>query len=106
VECNEQKHHEQIGYGQISLSYSSIDAWFETKSHKARQKAAGGALSVKLEKYLSRPDYEVHISFIETFKKDFREMVLAVPGGFEFRDADSERDLNERAWKHVSQNIS
>ena len=51
-----------------------------TKSHKARQKAAGSALSVKLEKYLSRPDYEGHISFIETFHKDFRKMVLAAPG--------------------------
>lgn len=106
MECHEQKHPEQIGYGQISLSYSSIDAWFETKSHKARQKAAGGALSVKLEKYLSRPDYESTSRSLRLFKKDFRKMVLAVPGGFEPRDADSERDLNERAWKHVSQNIS
>jgi hypothetical protein len=50
---------------------------------------------VKLEKYLSRPDYEGDISFIETFTKDFRKMVLAAPGGFKLRDADSERDLNE-----------
>ena len=34
----------------------------------------------ELEKYLSRPDYEGHISFIETFHKDFRKMVLAAPG--------------------------
>jgi hypothetical protein len=66
-----------------------------TKSHKARQKAAGSALSVKLEKYLSRPDYEGHISFIETFPKDFRKMVLAAPRRIRTRDADSERDLNE-----------
>jgi hypothetical protein len=77
-----------------------------TKSHKARQKTAGGALSVKLEKYLPRPDYEGHISFIETFVKDFRKMVLAAPRGFEPRDADSERDLNESGWKHVSQDVS
>jgi hypothetical protein len=40
-----------------------------TKSHKTRQKAAGSALSVKLEKYLSRPRLRGHISFIETFSR-------------------------------------
>jgi hypothetical protein len=73
---------------------------------KARQKAAGSALSVKLEKYLSRPDYEGRISFIETFHEGLPQEGFAAPGGFEPRDADSERDLNESGWKHVSQNIS
>src|SRR5437899_3845019 len=66
-----------------------------TKSHKARQKAAGSALSVKLEKYLSRPDYEGHISFIETFHEGLPQDGIGCPRGFEPRDADSERDLNE-----------
>ena len=66
------------------------------KSHKARQKAAGSALSVKLEKYLSRPDYEGHITFIETFHEGLpQDRIGCPPGGFEPRDADSERDLNE-----------
>ena len=67
MECHEQKYHEQIsfGYGQISLSF--YRCLVRMKSHKAKQKAAGSALSVKLEKYLSRSDYEGHISFIETF---------------------------------------
>jgi hypothetical protein len=91
------KHHEQISLGAVrSHCLTPYDRCLvRTKSHKARQKAAGSALSVKLEKYLSRPDYEGRISFIETFPKDFRTMVLAAPGGFEPRDADSERDLNE-----------
>jgi hypothetical protein len=59
------------------------------------QKAAGSALSVKLEKYPSRPDYEATFRSLRPFTKDFRKMVLAAPGGFEPRDADSERDLNE-----------
>ena len=42
--------------------YSLYRCLVRTKFHKARQKAAGSALSVKLEKYLSRPDYEGHIS--------------------------------------------
>ena len=66
-----------------------------TKSQKTRQKAAGSALSVKLEEYLSRPDYEATFRSLRLFTKDFRKMVLAAPGGFEPRDADSERDLNE-----------
>src|SRR6266702_7061602 len=47
-----------------------------TKSHKARQKAAGSALGVKLEKYLSRPDYEATFRSLRLFTKDFRKMVL------------------------------
>jgi hypothetical protein len=59
-------------------------------------KGPGSALSVKLEKYLSRPDYEATFrSLRDFFTKDFRKMVLAAAGGFEPRDADSERDLNE-----------
>ena len=50
---------------------------------------------LKLEKYLSRPDYEATFRSLRLFTKDFRKMVLAAPGGFEPRDADSERDLNE-----------
>jgi hypothetical protein len=46
------------------------------------------ALSVKLEKCLSRPDCKGHISFIETHHE-------VLPGGIRTRDADSERDLNE-----------
>ena len=96
MECHEQKHHEQIsfGYGQISLSF--YRCLVRMKSQKAKQKAAGSALSVKLEKHLSRPDYEATFrSLRDFFTKDFRKMVLAAPGGFELRDADSERDLNE-----------
>ena len=52
-----------------------------TKSHKARQKAAGSALSVKLEKYLSRPDYEGHISFIETFHEGLPQDGIGCPPG-------------------------
>lgn len=91
---------------QISLSYSFIDAPVRTKSHKARQKAAGSALSVKLEKYLSRPDREGHISFIETFHEGLPHDGIGCPRGirkFEPRDADSERDLSESA---SAQNIS
>src|SRR6266568_7111068 len=66
-----------------------------TKSHKTRHKAAGSALSVQLEKNLSRPDYEGHISFIETFHEGLPQDGIGSPRGFEPRDADSERDLNE-----------
>ena len=52
-----------------------------TKSHKARQKAAGSALSVKIEKYLSRPDYEGHISFIETFHEGLPQDGIGCPPG-------------------------
>jgi hypothetical protein len=52
-----------------------------TKSHKARQKAAGSALSMKLEKYLSRPSYESHISFIETFHEGLRQEGIGWPRG-------------------------
>ena len=69
MECHEQKHHEQISLAtvQISLSYSLYRCLVRTMSPKARHKAAGSALSVKLEQYLSRPDHEGHISFTETF---------------------------------------
>ena len=52
------------------------------KSHKARQKAAGSALSVKLEKYLSRHDYEGHISFIETFHEGLPQDGIGCPDAF------------------------
>jgi hypothetical protein len=52
-----------------------------TKSHKARQKAAGSVLSVKLEKYLSRPDYEGHISFIETLHEGLPQDGIGCPRG-------------------------
>jgi hypothetical protein len=51
------------------------------KSHKARQKAAGSALSVKIEKYLSRPDYEGHITFIETFHEGLAQDGSGSPPG-------------------------
>jgi hypothetical protein len=78
VECHEQKHHEPDLI--VLLLYRCL---VRTKSHKARQKAAGSALSVKLEKYLSRPDYEGHISFIETFHEGLPQDVIGSPGGFE-----------------------
>ena len=52
-----------------------------TKSHKARQEAGGSALSVKLEKYLSGPDYEGHISFIETFHEGVPQDGIGCPRG-------------------------
>jgi hypothetical protein len=61
----------------LLVKYSLV----RTKSHKARQKAAGSALSVKLEKYLSRPDYEGHISFIETFQKGLPQDGIGCPRG-------------------------
>ena len=81
MECHEQKHHEQIsfGYGQISLSF--YRCLVRTKSHKAKQKGAGSALSVKLEKYLSRSDYEGHISFIETFHEGLPQDGYWLPPG-------------------------
>src|SRR6266851_2199869 len=66
-----------------------------TKSHKTRQKAAGSALSVKLEKYLSRPDYEATFRSLRLFHEGLPQDGIGCPGGFEPRDADSERDLNE-----------
>jgi hypothetical protein len=39
-------------------------------------------LSVKLEKYLSRPDYEGHISFIETFHEGLRQDGIGCPDAF------------------------
>ena len=39
-------------------------------------------LSVKLEKYLSRPDYEGHISFIETFHEGFQQDGIGCPDAF------------------------
>jgi len=35
---------------------------------------------VKLEKYLSRPDYEATFRSLRLFTKDFRKMVLLSPG--------------------------
>src|SRR6266567_3348588 len=64
-----------------------------TKSHKTRQKAAGSALSVKLEKYLSRPDYEATFRSLRLFHEGLPQDGIGCPGGFEPRDADSERDL-------------
>src|SRR5712671_6609820 len=53
-----------------------------TKSHKTRQKAAGSALSVKLEKYLSRPDYEATFrSLRDFFTKDFRKIGIGCRRG-------------------------
>ncbi len=95
MECHEQKHHEPDLI--VLLLYRCL---VRTKSHKARQKAAGIALSVKLEKYLSRPDYEGHISFIETFHEELPQDGIGCHRGirtFEPRDADSERDLSESA---------
>ena len=66
---HEQEHHEQIGQRSDLIVLLLYRCLVRTKSDKARQKAAGSAFSVKLEKYLSRPDYEVHISFIETFQE-------------------------------------
>ena len=37
-------------------------------------------LSLKLERYLSRPDYEGHASFIETFHRDLNRLVEAYAG--------------------------
>ena len=62
------------------MPYSFYRCLVRTKSQKTRQKAAGSALSVKLEKYLSRPDYEATFRSLRLFTKDFRKMVLAVPG--------------------------
>ena len=97
MECHEQKYHEQISLAAVrSQSYSLYRCLVRTKSQKTRQKAAGSALSVKLEKYLSRPDYQATFrSLRDFFTKDFSKMVLAAAGRFESRDADSERDLNE-----------
>ena len=39
-------------------------------------------LSVKLEKYLFRPDYEGHISFIETFHEGLRQDGIGCPDAF------------------------
>jgi hypothetical protein len=39
-------------------------------------------LSVKLEKYLSRPDYEGHISFIETFHEGLQQDGIGCPDAF------------------------
>ena len=72
---------DELGYGQISLSYSLYRFLVRTKSHKARHKAAGSALSVKLEKYLSRPDYEGHISFIETLHEGLPQNGIGCPRG-------------------------
>ena len=52
-----------------------------TKSHKARQKAAGGALSVKLEKYLPGLTTKATSRSLRLFMKDFGKMVLAAPPG-------------------------
>ena len=95
MECHEQKHHEPDLI--VLLLYRCL---VRTKSHKARQKAAGSALSVKLEKYLSRPDSQGHISFIETFHEELPQDGIGCHRGirtFEPRDADSERDLSESA---------
>jgi len=75
VEC-----HEQISLATVIvlLLYRCL---VRTKFHKARQKAAGSALSVKLEKYLSRPDYEGHISFIETFHEGLPQDGIGCPRG-------------------------
>jgi hypothetical protein len=44
------------------------------------RKVARDALHIKLEKYLTRPDYEGHVSFIESFHADFKNFLDAYVG--------------------------
>ncbi|HEY2470248.1 MAG TPA: P-loop NTPase fold protein [Terracidiphilus sp.] len=44
------------------------------------RKHAGKSLELKLEKYLTRPDYQARASFVETFHEDFRRVVRAYAG--------------------------
>ena len=96
VEGHEQKPTSRLAWLRVRSHCPTpyMDAWFE-RSPARRGKAAVSAFSVKLEKYLSRPEYEATFRSLRLFTKDFRKMVLAATGGFEPRDADSERDLNE-----------
>ena len=75
------KHHDRLAWLRsdliVLLLYRCL---VQTKSHKARQKTAGSALSVKLEKYLSRPTTKATSRSLRPFTKDFRKMVLAAPG--------------------------
>ncbi|HZI58319.1 MAG TPA: TIR domain-containing protein, partial [Verrucomicrobiae bacterium] len=51
-----------------------IAAWAHVR------KVAGNALHVELAKYLASPDYEGHVSFIDTFHTDFQNMLAAYAG--------------------------
>ncbi|HEY3706537.1 MAG TPA: P-loop NTPase fold protein [Terracidiphilus sp.] len=44
------------------------------------RRSAGKSMEFKLERYLSKPDYESRVSFVETFHEDFKKVVQAYAG--------------------------